>query len=571
MPRPSARCLTEGVDVPGIDCVLFADPRRSAVDIVQAVGRALRPAPGKKLGYVIVPILHDANATPDDIFESDSFQEILTTLRALAANDDRIIEYFRAVSQGRQRTGGGGVEFDLDERLAKRIDLAEFVREIDLKCWNRLAKLSWRPFEGARAFVQKLKLKNYIEWCAFLKGELPQHGGLPKDAPTNPYEYYANKGWVSWGDWLGTGTIATSQRLYRPFREARAFARNLKLKSTKEWYLYCRSKMLRLGRSPADIPVAPHQTYAEKGWKGMGDWLGTGNIASFLREYRLFREGRAFARKLKLRSQSEWFAFCKGEMPWLGRLPADIPSNPSNTYADKGWKGYGDWLGTGTVAAQLKKYRSFRDARAFVRRLKLKSETEWRTFCKGKLPRSGRLPTDIPANPNQTYAKKGWEGMGDWLGTGKIANFLREYRPFFKARAFVRRLKLKNQSEWFAFCKGERPWLRRLPKDIPRKADRTYAKKGWKSYGDWLVTGTVATRLRRYRPFMKARAFARKLKLKGQSEWRAFCNGEMPRLGWLPPDIPSNPSHTYAEKGWKGYGDWLVTGRKRRAKATKHA
>ena len=44
----NARCLTEGVDVPGIDCVLFADPRRSTVDIVQAVGRALRPAPGKK-------------------------------------------------------------------------------------------------------------------------------------------------------------------------------------------------------------------------------------------------------------------------------------------------------------------------------------------------------------------------------------------------------------------------------------------------------------------------------------------------------------------------------------------
>jgi predicted helicase len=125
----NARCLTEGVDVPGIDCVLFADPRRSAVDIVQAVGRALRPAPGKKLGYVIVPILHDADATPDDILESESFQEILTTLRALAANDDRIIEYFRAVSQGRQRTSGGSVEFDLDERLAQRIDLAQFVQD----------------------------------------------------------------------------------------------------------------------------------------------------------------------------------------------------------------------------------------------------------------------------------------------------------------------------------------------------------------------------------------------------------------------------------------------------------
>ena len=87
----NARCLTEGVDVPGIDCVLFADPRRSAVDIVQAVGRALRPSQGKECGYVIVPILHDENATPEDIFDSESFKEILSTLRSLAANDERII------------------------------------------------------------------------------------------------------------------------------------------------------------------------------------------------------------------------------------------------------------------------------------------------------------------------------------------------------------------------------------------------------------------------------------------------------------------------------------------------
>ena len=107
----NARCLTEGVDVPNIDCVMFADPRRSAVDIVQAVGRALRPAKGKKMGYVIVPILHNAKAKPDDIFDSEEFQEILTTLRALAANDERIIEYFRIISQGEPRRGGGSVVF----------------------------------------------------------------------------------------------------------------------------------------------------------------------------------------------------------------------------------------------------------------------------------------------------------------------------------------------------------------------------------------------------------------------------------------------------------------------------
>ena len=47
----NARCLTEGVDVPNIDCVLFADAKRSTIDIVRAVGRALRPAKGKRCGY----------------------------------------------------------------------------------------------------------------------------------------------------------------------------------------------------------------------------------------------------------------------------------------------------------------------------------------------------------------------------------------------------------------------------------------------------------------------------------------------------------------------------------------
>jgi|LakMenEpi03Aug12_release.lakeMendotaPanAssembly.Ray.scaffolds.fasta_scaffold83406_2 superfamily II DNA or RNA helicase len=151
----NARCLTEGVDVPGIDCVLFADPRRSAVDIVQAVGRALRPAPGKEFGYVIVPILHDDETTADDLFNSDSFKEILTTLRALAANDDRIIEYFKAISQGQQRKGGASVQFDIDERLAERIDLTQFVREIELKCWDRL--------EGLRS--ARLTIEQILDWA----------------------------------------------------------------------------------------------------------------------------------------------------------------------------------------------------------------------------------------------------------------------------------------------------------------------------------------------------------------------------------------------------------------------
>src|SRR6478672_7374276 len=57
----NARCLTEGVDVPAIDCVMFADPRQSRVDIVQAAGRALRRYQEKECGYIVVPLVVPEN------------------------------------------------------------------------------------------------------------------------------------------------------------------------------------------------------------------------------------------------------------------------------------------------------------------------------------------------------------------------------------------------------------------------------------------------------------------------------------------------------------------------------
>jgi superfamily II DNA or RNA helicase len=555
----NARCLTEGVDVPDIDCVMFADPRRSAVDIVQAVGRALRPAKGKKMGYVIVPILHDADAKPDDIFASEEFQEILTTLRALAANDERIIEYFRSVSQGKRRSTGGGVVFDIDEKLAKRIDLDDFAREIDLKCWDRLAKLSWRPFEEARAFVRGLNLKSRNEWEKFCKGQLHEKGTLPPDIPAIPRQSYLNQGWIGYGDWLGTGRIANFNKVYRPFKEARSFVQELQLKGVNEWFRYCKGELPDKGTLPNDIPTAAHATYANQGWKGYGDWLGTGRIANFNKVYRPFEEARSFARSLKLNTQNEWVKFCKGHFPDKGLLPDDIPASPPQTYRKKGWEGFGDWLGTGRIASQQIVYRPFEQARSFVHSLELKSEKDWRRYSKGQIPEKGLIPDDIPANPNQTYRHKGWKGMGDWLGTGTIAPQLRVFLPFEEARAFVHSLKLKSGDEWNEFCKGKLTQKGILPPDIPRTPNESYAKKGWKGMGDWLGTGTIAPRFRTFLPFEEARAFVHTLKLKTSAEWREFCKGKLPDKGLLPDNIPAAPQSSYSKKDWKGFGNWLGT------------
>jgi hypothetical protein len=248
-------------------------------------------------------------------------------------------------------------------------------------------------------------LKHYAEWNRYARAKRK-----PLYIPASPYNAYGNT-FTSMPDWLGTKIGFDG---FLGYAEAEEFARTLKLRSASAWREYVKS-----GTLPLNIPRSPAMTYRRSGWKTWGKWLGTGRIADNLRTFRPFREARAFARKLELKSSAEWSAFCKGEIPQKGRLPASIPSHPAQTYANKGWAGMGDWLGTGRVADRLKKYRAFREARAFARKLELRSGAEWHAFCKNEMPRLGQLPVDIPLTPHSTYADKGWKGMGDWLGTGR--------------------------------------------------------------------------------------------------------------------------------------------------------
>ena len=169
----------------------------------------------------------------------------------------------------------------------------------------------------------------------------------------------------------------------------------------------------------------------------------------------------------------------------------DIPARPDKTYRHKGWVSWGNWLGTGTIASNRIKFRLFREARAFARSLKLKGEMEWRTSCKGKLPKKTRLPGDIPTHPNRTYRGKGWVSWGDWLGTGTIAATHRAFQPFALAQAFARQLRLNSQADWRKFCKGELLHKPRRPMDIPARPDRVYASRGWVGWQDWLRLAPV--------------------------------------------------------------------------------
>lgn len=87
----NARCLSEGIDVPALDAVIFMESRASHVDIVQAVGRTMRKAPGKECGYIILPIAIPSGVDPDKALDSNVyFATVWSVLRALRAHDDRL-------------------------------------------------------------------------------------------------------------------------------------------------------------------------------------------------------------------------------------------------------------------------------------------------------------------------------------------------------------------------------------------------------------------------------------------------------------------------------------------------
>ena len=107
----NARCLTEGVDVPGIDCVMFVDPKASTVDIVQAAGRAMRRADGKSKAYIVLPFVVREGASIDDAAKSADFGFVVAVLRALASQDERIIDELRAIQRGQPTRTGTRSEF----------------------------------------------------------------------------------------------------------------------------------------------------------------------------------------------------------------------------------------------------------------------------------------------------------------------------------------------------------------------------------------------------------------------------------------------------------------------------
>ena len=129
----------------------------------------------------------------------------------------------------------------------------------------------------------------------------------------------------------------------------------------------------------------------------------------------------------------------------------------------------------------------------------------------------------------------------------KLVRPMNAFISFENARQFARSLCLKGKSDWARWAKSED-----RPKNIPSAPSKTYSKKGWAGWGDFLGTGNKAPKNYNYRPFLEARLFVRTLGLKDTTEWKQWANSDK-----RPQDIPKSPAQAYRKKGWINLADFL--------------
>ena len=182
------------------------------------------------------------------------------------------------------------------------------------------------PFETARAFVHRLGITTYEEWCKWRKS-----GKRPPNIPSDPAKEYPLQ-WKGYPDWLGTN--GGVDRL--PFAEARTIARSLGVYGQVGWQQLCRD-----GKCPPGVPKDPRKAYRDE-FQGYRDWTGTEGLpVRRPRPFLPYQEARDMVYARGFASWEEWET-------WRGEddFPKDLLPRDPKGYYNKEWGGVADWIGT---------------------------------------------------------------------------------------------------------------------------------------------------------------------------------------------------------------------------------
>lgn len=168
----NARCLSEGVDVPSLDAVVFVSPKNSQVDVVQAVGRVMRRSEGKKYGYIIIPVVIPEQVDGDEVLSKHpNFKVVWTVLNALRAHDDRFNAEVNKIDLSKKQPKHilfGGVPNDDDSTDNSLAESKEQRRESAAQEMARQLSLQFEDLQNVfyAKMVTKVGSKRYWELWA---------------------------------------------------------------------------------------------------------------------------------------------------------------------------------------------------------------------------------------------------------------------------------------------------------------------------------------------------------------------------------------------------------------------
>ncbi|QNE89164.1 DEAD/DEAH box helicase [Corynebacterium incognita] len=151
----NARCLSEGVDVPALDSVVFFNPRNSMVDVVQSVGRVMRKSAGKDYGYIILPVAVPPNTSPSAALNDNTrFKVVWQILNALRAHDDRFNAKINSIALNEGSVTELPIEVDHTDDPKKKLDDAD----------KTPADPSTDAYADSQALAQQVALFSLEQW-----------------------------------------------------------------------------------------------------------------------------------------------------------------------------------------------------------------------------------------------------------------------------------------------------------------------------------------------------------------------------------------------------------------------
>jgi len=514
----NARCLTEGVDVPGIDCVIFNDPKQSVVDIVQAIGRALRG--GEKVSQIMIPLLQSDNQLVDELVDEKRYKSVMNVISAVMSHDERIAENIN------QYVFMDDVDaFDRVRQAISFQALPQFLQDGLIKLTLDRSS-SIMPFHLAKEYVAPLNIKSLKEWYDYYDENYPK--GLPKHIENPKSETHPwHKDWKGVPDFFGYIGIRQD---WMELDELRSFVKPLNFKSSTEYKAWCEGNLPNLPPKPNNIPKNPHMVYQD--WKNWGDLLGYQNR---LQKWMDFDEARFFTQKLNLNSRTEYKSYHNGDMPHLEAKPQNLPKNPDQYYKNKGWQGWTDFLGNNIV------YLSYSECQNYLISIGITSSSQFEKWKKGELKDFPVKPDNVPNFPYSTY-KKEWQGWNVFL---KTESHLREIMSMEEAMKIVQPLNFTSNKQFSQWVRGKMSDLPAPPHNFPKSPEGVYKSQGcWQNWGHFL--GYV-NRNQDWFPFSVAVKKVRAMKIKSNKEYRSVE---------LPLGIPKNPESVYKNE-WKGWQYYL--------------